>query len=173
MIDPEWDEILSRDMSIREKDFDQICALMQQSYLDRNPLIIQRLTALRITKAKEESVSDCMRRILDSYTSAQLGEAPLPTLALLHLMTMLPGDNLSEKIKAHLIEKMRLTPNIKSLEELLAYILSQEGDNMPRKNTQDKIRRVNRAMEKEEESKEPSVPKRKHECRICDKEHER
>ena len=68
---------------------------------------------------------------------------------------------------------MRLTPNIESLDEVLAYILSQEGNNLARRYTQDKIRRVNRAMEKEEESKEPSVPKRKHECRICDKEHER
>ena len=33
MIDPEWDEILSRDGSIHEKDFDQIFALMQQNYL--------------------------------------------------------------------------------------------------------------------------------------------
>ena len=55
VIDPEWDEIISRNTSIQEKDFDQIFALMQQSYLDRNPLIIQTLTALRITRAKEES----------------------------------------------------------------------------------------------------------------------
>ena len=53
-IDPEWDEILSRDTSIQEKNFDQIFTLMLQSYLDRNPLIIQRLTALRITRAKDE-----------------------------------------------------------------------------------------------------------------------
>ena len=58
VIDPEWDEILSRDTSIQEKNFDQIFTLMLQSYLDRNPLIIQRLTALRITRAKEELVSD-------------------------------------------------------------------------------------------------------------------
>ena len=109
-----------------------------------------------------------MRRILDSYTLAHLGDAPLPTMALLHLITLPPGD----KIKAHLIEKMRLTPNIECLDEVLVHILSQEADDLARRNTQDKIRRVNRALE-EEEDKEPSVPKRKHKCRICDKEHER
>ena len=46
----------------------------------------------------------------------------------MRLTTLLPGDNLSEKVKAHLIEKMRLTPYIQSLKEIMAYILSQEGN---------------------------------------------
>ena len=45
-------------------------------------------------------------------------------MTLLHLITLLPGDNLSEKIKAYLIDNMRLTPNLKSLDEVMAYILS-------------------------------------------------
>ena len=49
-----------------------------------------------------------MRRIHDSYLSAQLTDAPLETMTLLLLITLLPTDNLSEKIKAYSIEKMRL-----------------------------------------------------------------
>ena len=64
VIDQEWEEIPSRNVTISEKDFDEISELMEASCLERNPLIIQRL------KAKEESTSDCMRRICDSYLSA-------------------------------------------------------------------------------------------------------
>ena len=35
-----------------------------------------------------------MRRIYDSYLSAQLDEAPVETRALLHLITLLPSDTL-------------------------------------------------------------------------------
>ena len=59
VIDGEWDEILFRDGKINEKDFDQIFKLMEDSYLERNPLIIQRLNALWISKGKEENTSDC------------------------------------------------------------------------------------------------------------------
>ena len=44
----------------------------------------------------------------------------LECICLLHLTTLLQGYNLSEKIKAHLIERMRLTPNIQSLDEIMA-----------------------------------------------------
>ena len=54
---------------------------------------------------------------------------------------LLPGDNLSEKIK-----RMRLTPNIQSLEKIIVYILSQEADDYARKNTHDKAK-VNRVGE--------------------------
>ena len=40
---------------------------------------------------------------------------------------------MSEKIKAHLMERMRLTPNIQSLDEIMAYFLSQEAEDYARK----------------------------------------
>ena len=52
---------------------------MLGSYLERSPLIIQRLAAIHITKAKEELISDCLRRIFDSYKSAQLKQAFIET----------------------------------------------------------------------------------------------
>ena len=96
VIDPECDQILSRAPKIDEKNFEEIVGLMDASFLERNPLIVQRLSSLRIFKAKEESVSNCMRRIHDSYLSAQLDNAPVKTRALLHLITLLPSDPLSE-----------------------------------------------------------------------------
>ena len=44
---------------------------MQASYLERNPLIIQRLVA------KEEEISNYLHRIVESYKSAQLDLTPL------------------------------------------------------------------------------------------------
>ena len=44
VIDPEWDEILSRNVKISEKDFDEISKLMEASYLERNSFIIRRLS---------------------------------------------------------------------------------------------------------------------------------
>ena len=85
VIDPECDQILSRAPKIDEKNFEEIVGLMDASFLERNPLIVQRLSSLRIFKAKEESVSDCMRRIHDSYLSAQLDNPLVKTRALLHL----------------------------------------------------------------------------------------
>ena len=72
----------------------------------------------------------------------------LETLVLLHLLILLPSDPLSEKLKAWLVEKMRLNPNIDNLDEVGAYILSQESNNIARKITQDKANKsVKRNMQ--------------------------
>ena len=121
-------------------------------------LIVQRLSALRITKQKEEPVSDCLRRILDAYQSAELNGCPLETMALLHLVTLLPADPLSDKIKAYLVEKMRLQPNIVSLDKITAYVLSQEADDVAKKSTLSQANRVNKIEEKD---KDPAKKKYK------------
>ena len=111
-------------------------------------MVVQRINSFRITKHKDESISECMRRIYGAYLSAELDKAPLETLALLHLLILLPSDPLSEKIKAWLVEKMRLNPNIDNLNEVGAYILSQESNNIARKITQDKANKsVKRNMQ--------------------------
>ena len=83
-------------------------------------------------------------------------------LALLHLVTLLPSDPLSDKIKAYLVEKMRLQPNITSLEEITAFVLSQEADDVAKRSTQAQANRVNRIDEKVGPPKE-----KKYKCRIC------
>ena len=69
---------------------------------------------MKIRKEKEENISDIMHRINESYLSAELDKFPVETLVLLHLLTLLPSDPLSERIKAWLVEAMRVEPNIKS-----------------------------------------------------------
>ena len=65
VVDSDWFDILSHDPRISEKSFKEILKLMQGSCLERNPLFIQRLAALRISKSQEEAISDCLRRIYD------------------------------------------------------------------------------------------------------------
>ena len=73
-----------------------------------------------------------------------------------------------------MIEKMRLTPNIQTLDDILAYILSQEADDVPRKSTQEKVRKwAYRTKEEEEEEKRPPPPRREYKCKICEKKHPR
>ena len=72
--------------------------LMLSHYLEKHPLITQRIGSMRITKEKDETISDCMHRIYDCYPSAELDKAPLETLVLLHLLILLPSDPLSEKV---------------------------------------------------------------------------
>ena len=98
VIDPDWDQIL-RFPKIAEKSFEEIPGLMDVSYLERNPLVLQIITSLRTLKAIEESVSDCMRRIYDAYLPAELDNVPVETRALLHPLILLPADPLSEKKK--------------------------------------------------------------------------
>ena len=50
--------------------FEEIYEIMDKIYLKEN-LIVQRLGALRISKQKEELVSDCLRRILDAYLETE------------------------------------------------------------------------------------------------------
>ena len=100
-----------------------------------------------------------MRRIYGAYLSAELDKAPLETLALLHLLILLPSDPLSEKIKAWLVEKMRLNPNIDNLNEVGAYILSQESDQISRKGTQDKANKSVLQVTEQEEPKDPPQKK--------------
>ena len=114
---------------------------------------------MKIFKAKEESVSDCMRRIYDSYLST------------VHLITLLPSDPLYQKIKIYLIEKMRLTPNINNLDENLAYICSQEADDIARKSTQEKAGKNVFKVTDEEVVKDPT--KKEVHCKMCEKKHAR
>ena len=91
LLDPEWDQILSRVPKLEEKSFEEIAALMNVSFLER-----ENLSSLKIFKAKKESVSDCMRRIHDSYLSAELDNASVKTRVLLHLITLLSSDHLKK-----------------------------------------------------------------------------
>ena len=137
----------------------------------KKPLIVQRLRALRVIKQKEELISDCLRRIYDTYQSAQLAGCPFETMALLYLVTLLPYDSLAEKIKAYFVEKMRLQPNITSLDKVTAFILSQEADELDKRSTQSKANRVNRVDDKVDKVGPPRV--KKYKCRICNKTHEK
>ena len=164
VLDSDWADILERTPDIKNKSYDEITEVMLGAFLERHPLVVQRINAMRIVKEKDESISGCMRKILDAYLSADLGNAPLETLVLLHLLILLPSDTLSEKIKSWLVEKMRLQPNIKSLEEVSAYIQSQENDFIARKHTvADK-----KIMLVKDEEKDKDVK-----CRICSKLHPR
>ena len=103
VLDEEWTELLGRDENIAKKQFEDIYKMMDKIYLKKNPLIVQQLSALRISKAKEEPASDLLRKIFDAYQSAELKDCPLETMSLLHLVTLLPSDPLSDRIKAYLV----------------------------------------------------------------------
>ena len=64
---------------------------------------------------------------------------------------------------------MRLEPNISSLDEVGAYIQSQESDYVACKNKggQEKANKVNQVKQQEDESKDP--PRKKFTCKICSK----
>ena len=115
VIDAGWTELLDRNPRIQDLTYEEIVDLMLQHFLEKNPLVSQRIKAMKITKNKEESISDLMHRIYDSYISAELDKCPVETFVLLHLLTLLPSDPLSERVKNWLVEAMRVEPNIKSL----------------------------------------------------------
>ena len=100
VLDSGWTEILDRTPNIETMSYEDITKVMLAAFLERHPLVVQRINSLRITRDKDESISECMRRIYDGYLSAELDRAPLETLVLLHLLILLPSDPLSEKIKS-------------------------------------------------------------------------
>ena len=61
---------------------------MLAHFLEKHPLVTQRIGAMRITKEKDETISYCMHRIYDSYLSAELDKCPLETLVLLNLLIL-------------------------------------------------------------------------------------
>ena len=83
---------------------------------------------------------------------------------LLHLLTLLPSDPLSEK--TWLVEAMRVEPNIETLEKAPAYIQQQESDSIASKGVQED-RKVN-LVKPEDEVK---LPKKEILCKICQKTH--
>ena len=94
-------------------------------------------------------------------------------MSLLHLVTELPSDPLSDKIKAYLVEKMRIQPNITLLEEITAYILSQEADVVAKRSTLSQANnRVNNVNEIDKD-KDPEKKKFRYKCKLCSKVHER
>ena len=69
VLDSELTQILGRIPNIERMTFDEIVKVMYISYLKKHPLEVQRINSLRISKVKDESISECMRRIYDAYTS--------------------------------------------------------------------------------------------------------
>ena len=104
---------------------------------------------MKITKNKEESISDLMHRIHDSYILAELDKCPLETLVLLHLLTLLPSDPLSEKVKNWLVESMRVEPNIEKVELLAAMAVRDEAymRDVEHVRNQSKLENVEKASE--------------------------
>ena len=130
MLDADWTDFLDRHPEIKTLSYDKVAELMNKHYLEKNPLVSQRIRALKITKSKEESISDLVIRINDAYVAAELDKCPIQSFVLLHLLTLLPADPLSEKVKNWLVEAMRVEPNIKSLEQATVYIQQQESDSI-------------------------------------------
>ena len=170
VIDSGWTEALDKNPKIQELPFEDIVKLMLAHFLEKHPLVSQRIGAMRITKEKDESISECMHRIHDSYLSAELDKCPLETLVLLHLLILLPQDPLSEKVKNWLVEAMRIEPNIKSLDKVSAYIQVQESDYITSKGAQDT--KVNLVKPQDGDGKERE-PKKDILCRICSKMHQK
>ena len=135
VLDSGWTQTLSRTPNIEKMSYEDIVKVMLNVFLEKHPLVVQIINSLSITKEKDKRFSKCMQRIYNGYLSAELDKAPLETLVLLHLLILLPSDPLSEKVKSWLIEKMRLDPNISSLDEVGAYIQSQQSDNVACKRT--------------------------------------
>ena len=93
-----WTQALDRTPNIEKMSFEDIVKLMLALFLEKHPLVVQRIGSLRITKEKDESISECMRHIHDAYLSAELEKAPLETLVLPHLLILLPSNPLFEKV---------------------------------------------------------------------------
>ena len=161
VLDADWTDFLDRHPEIKSLQYDKVAELLNKHFLEKNPLVTQRIRALKITKAKDESISDLLIRIHDQYVAAELDKCPIQSFVLLHLLTLLPADPLSEKVKNWLVEAMRVEPNIKSLEQATVYIQQQESDCIAKKVGQDD-RRVNVIKQ----------PKKEIHCRICDKTHQ-
>ena len=66
VMDSGWTETLDRNPKTQERTFEEIVKLMLSHFLEKHPLVVQRIGSLRITKEKDETISDCMRRIYDS-----------------------------------------------------------------------------------------------------------
>lgn len=77
VMDSGWTETLNWNPKIQEMTFEEIFKLMLSHFLEKHPLVVQRIGSLRITKERDETISDCMNRIHDSYLSAELDKAPL------------------------------------------------------------------------------------------------
>ena len=65
VIDAGWTEFLDRHPNIQNLSYEEIVDLMLKHFLEKNPLVSQRIRAMKITKGKEESISDVMHCIHD------------------------------------------------------------------------------------------------------------
>ena len=160
VLDADWADFLERHPDIKTLDFDKVSSLLHKHYLEKNPLVIQRIKALNVRKAKDESISDLLIRLIDQYAAAELEACPVQSLILLHLLTLLPSDPVAEKVKNYLVETMRVEPNIKSLEKATVFIQQQESDSIAKKVGKEDTR-VN------------IVRKKQILCKICGKTHEK
>ena len=72
VLDSGWTQTLGRTPNIESMTYDEIVKVMLAVFLEKHPLVFQRIHSLRITKEKDESISECMRRIYNGYLSADL-----------------------------------------------------------------------------------------------------
>ena len=168
VLDAGWAKFLDKHPNVENLTFQQIVNLMMEEFLVKNPLVGQRIKAMRIRKDKEETISEVLHRIHEAYISAEMDKCPVETLVLLHLLTLLASDPMSEKIKSWMVESMRVEPNIKSLDKVTAYIQQQESDFIASQGASQSTK-VNQVKPQEDDP--PKITKKEIKCKICDKKH--
>ena len=109
-IDVTWLEVLERTTDVETLPLADIFGLMDAYLLQQHPLITRRLATLRMQKPKEETISEHLHRLVVEYGDSQLDDAPVQTRILLHLIRQLGASPIEEKVKAFLIEGMRVQP---------------------------------------------------------------
>ena len=62
VLDSGWTDILDRTPGIQRMSYEDITQVMLAAFLERHPLVVQRINAMRIVKDNDETISDCMRR---------------------------------------------------------------------------------------------------------------
>ena len=90
VLDSEWTQTLGRIPNIERMSYEDIVKVMLRVFLEKHPLVVQRINSLRITKEKDESISECRWRIYDGYLSAELDKAHLETLVWIHATPLHP-----------------------------------------------------------------------------------
>ena len=53
VLDSDWADILDRTPDIKTKSYDEISEVMLAAFLEKHPLVVQRINAMRIVKEKD------------------------------------------------------------------------------------------------------------------------
>ena len=129
LCEPEMKKKLGGITGIREMGESKIWEVVEEIFMDTNPVYIRRVRAMNLQKEKGETTGDFFNRLREEYAEVEMEKATPWTLFICKLINGIQSSENDLRVKEQLLDTYRLNPNPqeKDLEKFQTVIKQNEA----------------------------------------------